>query len=604
MRKINAVLVLKMKINKSQFSSIVLYSAFVVSVVFLFVIAGLSYRQIKSLSEAEKWVIHSHEIRAGLQELLLNIKRAETAQRDYLGTGEIDFLAPYHLSLTKSKKSFETLKELTKDNPEQQQKLEVLNKLISDRIALLNIALKRQSEVAITDSLRQIILTAHNTDAAINKLSDVIVENEQVLLRQREEIHDRENRLSPLTFLIISFFSLQIFIAAFFKIRADINEMKKVNNQLLITNETFEHAEQIAGMSNWTWNIESNVLSYSANQYRLLGCEPNEFEPTVESFTAFVHPEDRQIITDAGTKVLTESVATPAFFRVIRKDGELRYFKSIGKIIEDNYGKKILIGINLDVTEQHLKDKELEEKIFDLERSNSELSAFNHVASHDLQEPLRKIQTLISRIAEKDSPTLSDKAKEYFQRTQVAANRMQTLINDLLQFSRANKAEKVLVPTDLNLLLENSLQELGILIEETGVVLKFAILPTLNVIPFQIQQLFANLIGNALKYRKADVKPIIKIETKTVAGKELNFPLADASKNYCLVTVSDNGIGFEHQYADTIFTLFQRLHHDVEYSGTGIGLTICKKIVENHKGFISAQSAVGEGAAFSVYLPI
>jgi light-regulated signal transduction histidine kinase (bacteriophytochrome) len=335
-----------------------------------------------------------------------------------------------------------------------------------------------------------------------------------------------------------------------------------------------------------------------------LGCKPDEFEPTVENFMKFVHPDDRHIIEEGGRKVLEDAQAEPAFFRVIRKDGELRYFKSIGKIIKDNYGKDIVIGINMDVTEQHLKDNTLEEKIFDLERSNSELSAFNHVASHDLQEPLRKIQTLISRIVEKDSATLSDKAKEYFERTQVAANRMQTLISDLLQFSRAAKADKIFYPTDLNVLLENSIQELGDLIEENGVVIKYPILPTLEVIPFQIQQLFTNLIGNALKYRKAEAKPIIKIESNIVLGQELNFPIADAKKNYCLITIADNGIGFEQQYAETIFTLFQRLHHNSEYSGTGIGLAICKKIVENHKGFIAAEGIPSEGAIFSIYLPV
>lgn len=594
---------MKILFNKNQLSYIILYGALFVSIFLLFIIANISYKQIKSLSIAEEWVSHSHEIHAEVQKLLLNVKRAEVAQRNYLVTGEIDFLRPYHSSLTKVKRSFTILKELTIDNKEQQHNIEALNNSINVRVNLLEARLKKKSKIELNDTLKQIIIDAQDIDSNINTLSDRIVQIESDLLEQREENRAYESRLSPPAFLLVAIFSLLIFVASFFAIRADLIELKKINNQLLITKETFEHAEQIADMSNWCWNIESNVLSYSANQFRLLGCVPGEFEPTVENFMKFVHPDDRHIVEEGGRKVLEHSQAIPSFFRIIRKDGELRYFKSIGKIITDNYGNKIVLGINLDVTEQHLKDRILEEKIFDLERSNSELNAFNHVASHDLQEPLRKIQTLISRIVEKDSSTLSEKAKEYFERTQVAANRMQTLINDLLQFSRANRVDKVMVSTDLNLLLENSIQELGILIEENGAVIQYPSLLILEVIPFQIQQLFTNLIGNALKYRRTDVKTVIKIETSIIPGKELTYPFANTEKNYCLITIADNGIGFEQQYAETIFTLFQRLHHNTDYSGTGIGLAICKKIVENHKGFIAAQGTPGEGTIFSIYLP-
>ncbi|MGK4568679.1 sensor histidine kinase [Flavobacterium sp. 3HN19-14] len=328
------------------------------------------------------------------------------------------------------------------------------------------------------------------------------------------------------------------------------------------------------------------------------------FEPTIEKFLEFVHPDDRHIIEEGGEKALKEQTASIAYFRVIRKDGELRYFKSIGKMIIDNYGKRILIGVNADITDQFLKDKILEEKLFDLERSNKELSAFNHVASHDLQEPLRKVQTLISIIKDKDHDTLSEKAKEYFTRIQVAANRMQKLIDDLLLFSRANKADKIFEKTDLNEILEHSKTELAEEIDEKKATIQSLLLPTLNVIPFQIQQLFINLIGNSLKYCQNDVPPVITISSKIVSGKEMpkSWKVIPDKKFY-KITLEDNGIGFEQQYAKTIFTLFQRLHDNNEYSGTGIGLAICKKIVENHKGFIVADGKPNQGCIFTIFLP-
>jgi light-regulated signal transduction histidine kinase (bacteriophytochrome) len=179
---------------------------------------------------------------------------------------------------------------------------------------------------------------------------------------------------------------------------------------------------------------------------------------------------------------------------------------------------------------------------------------------------------------------------------------MRILIQDLLQFSRTNKAEKVFEEADLNSLLENSKQELAQIIEDKKAVIENNELPILNVIPFQIQQLFTNLISNSLKYSKEDTTPIIKINCSTIVANEEEI-LPNNNTKYHKITVADNGIGFEQEYAKKIFILFNRLHNKNEYEGTGIGLAICKKIVENHKGFIFAKGTANEGATFTIYLP-
>ncbi|WP_395043104.1 ATP-binding protein, partial [Flavobacterium sp.] len=181
--------------------------------------------------------------------------------------------------------------------------------------------------------------------------------------------------------------------------------------------------------------------------------------------------------------------------------------------------------------------------------------------------------------------------------------RMRILIDDLLQFSRTNKTEKVFEVTDLNLLLENAKQELAQNIEDKNATIESNVLPYLNVIPFQVQQLFTNLIGNSIKYSKENVAPIIKISSSMVVAQ--NDVLLPRNKNkFHKITIKDNGIGFNQEYADRIFVLFSRLHNKNEYTGTGIGLAICKKIVENHKGYIFAKGQINEGATFTVYLPI
>ena len=246
-------------------------------------------------------------------------------------------------------------------------------------------------------------------------------------------------------------------------------------------------------------------------------------------------------------------------------------------------------------------NESLERKNRELERSNDEMTSFSYVASHDLQEPLRKIQTFTRLIVEKDFPALSDKGKDYFHRMEAAAQRMQVLIDDLLTFSRTNTLPKEFKLTDLNQLLENVKKEIKDSIEEKNVRVEATALPEANVVAFQFRQLLENLLLNSIKYSRPDVNPEIKISAETVSGKDIEGLARE--KNYIKISIRDNGIGFEQEYSEKIFELFQRLHGKHEYPGTGLGLAICKKIVQNHHGLITAEGYPGEGALFTVYIP-
>ena len=257
------------------------------------------------------------------------------------------------------------------------------------------------------------------------------------------------------------------------------------------------------------------------------------------------------------------------------------------------------------------QNEEKEKRAAELIIANKELLAFTYISSHDLQEPLRKIQIFISIILRNENENLSEGGKHNLERTQLAAGRMQQLIDDLLAFSRISTTELKFEKTNLNLILEEVKADLKEVINEKKAIIETAELGTVNIIAFQFQQLLYNLISNALKFSKTDVPSRIVLSSRIEKGSKLTSqnPLIkegrslSPAKNYCHITVSDNGIGFEPHFSERIFGVFQKLHGKEVYGGTGIGLAIVKKIVENHNGIITATSELNKGATFDIYFP-
>ena len=296
----------------------------------------------------------------------------------------------------------------------------------------------------------------------------------------------------------------------------------------------------------------------------------------------------------------------------VRKNGTLFWASVVITAVHNK--KNDVIGfskVTHDLTEKKKADDklklnalELEQKNAELEQMNKELQSFAYISSHDLQEPLRKIQTFATQIIERESENLSDVGKDKFHRMQNAAKRMQTLINDLLSYSRTNVQERVFEKTDLSKIIDEVKEDLKEELEQKGAVIEKHKTCVIDLIPFQFRQLLYNLVSNAVKFSKADIPPVVKIDSKIVNGSVLNNEKAQPNTDYCHVSVSDNGIGFDQQYSAKIFEVFQRLHGKLEYTGTGIGLAIVKKIVENHNGFITASGEPNEGATFDIYIPV
>ena len=376
------------------------------------------------------------------------------------------------------------------------------------------------------------------------------------------------------------------------------------NKNLSIANETFGESEKIGAFGTWQWFPKDGYFSFSKNLIRLYGFDPENFEHELKNFLPAIHPEDKHIVNER-TKKMYEGQEVKAFVhRIYRADDhKLRYHSVSSKKIKDPAVGEYMLFITRDITEEYLDKQNIEEKNILLEANNKELQAFNYVASHDLQEPLRKIETFISRLYDKDNDHLSDSGKQYLERIQFSAGRMRKLIDDLLQFSRSTRADQKFEYTELDELMQNAIEELQTTIEEKNATINLEPLPMLKVIPFQIQQLFVNILGNSLKYSKDGVPPVIDLKVTELESDKEPLILKKSKKIYFKLEFTDNGIGFEQQYADKIFTLFNRLHDKDEFAGTGIGLAICKKIVENHNGYIYAEGTPGVGAKFTIFLP-
>ena len=253
--------------------------------------------------------------------------------------------------------------------------------------------------------------------------------------------------------------------------------------------------------------------------------------------------------------------------------------------------------------ERKRAEDELRASAARLAHSNRELQDFASVASHDLQEPLRKIQAFGDRLKTKCAAELTDEGRDYLARMQNAAGRMQTLINDLLTFSRVTTKTRPFTPVDLGQVAHEVAADLEVRVAEVGARVEIGDLPTVDADPLQMRQLLQNLIGNALKFRRAEEPPVVRVSAEIVPSSEARASLTVPAAEACRITVSDNGIGFDEKYLDRIFTVFQRLHGRDKYEGNGVGLAVCRRIAERHGGSITAGSVPGLGATFTVTLP-
>lgn len=309
----------------------------------------------------------------------------------------------------------------------------------------------------------------------------------------------------------------------------------------------------------------------------------------------------KRFLSTGETRVLNRTIEITA----LKRSGEEFYVAlTISPTQQD--GKTAFIAFIRDISEQKNNQQELENKTKKLELSNAYLADFAHLASHDLKEPLRKILVFADRLKQSLKAHLTDTDTSLFLRLASSAERMQLLVDDLLEFSHMSDRESELEEVDLNDKLQKVLENLELVIEEKGAKVVISNMPIVKGNRRQLLQLFHNLIGNALKYSKPQVAPVVEITSRVTSGAEAFEDIAADQREtfFHFIEVRDNGIGFEQEYAKQIFQIFRRLHGKTEYGGSGVGLAIASQVVANHQGYIWATSKPGEGATFHILLPV
>ncbi|NCI50533.1 PAS domain-containing protein [Sediminibacterium roseum] len=350
------------------------------------------------------------------------------------------------------------------------------------------------------------------------------------------------------------------------------------------------------------YNLETDRIIYMNERFE------DEFQYTVEdlaknnySIFPLLHSDDHQPFREKILECLknNDGNVSGCEYRLQSKQGKHNFYRvKLRKL----YGSYYSVHLeNISQLKEH--DRLLEQKIEELNKSNQELEEFAYVASHDMQEPLRKISTFGQRLKTQFGNVLNEDGSMYLSRMMNASENMRNLIDNLLEFSRVSRNKQAFEKVDLSELLKATIDDLDLKIDETGAVVEVDELPAIEAIPSQMRQLFFNLLHNAIKFRKKDTSLVIRITQHVLSTQEKSNYQLPRAQEYFLIKIADNGIGFEQQYAERIFQLFQRLEGKSEYPGTGIGLSICRKIVVNHKGLIFAESEPGKGTAFSVILP-
>lgn len=397
----------------------------------------------------------------------------------------------------------------------------------------------------------------------------------------------------------------------------DIDEAKRNRQALVTALEQIRLSKEAAELGTFDMDLEKGTMHWDDRCRTLFGISHHNQVSYEKDFAGGLHPDDRDRVLKIIDRLFVKTISNGDYdveYRTVgAEDGVIRWVRAKGKVYFNEQDKPTrFIGSVIDITDKAMAIQQIEKLVEErtselaeanerllqlnkeLKRSNANLEEFAHAASHDLKEPVRKIHFFTNRLREQLAARLNDTEEQSFNRIENATQRMGNLIDDLLLYSHVSQRPHETETVDLTEGVQRVLEDLDLDIEEKKAIITLGNLPSIKGYRRQLQQMFQNLISNALKYSKVDERPVIEINTQEVQ---------QSGKTYYLISVKDNGIGFAPEYAQKIFQMFTRLHGKQEYSGTGVGLSIVKKVVENHNGFIEVESEPGIGSNFKVYLP-
>lgn len=376
--------------------------------------------------------------------------------------------------------------------------------------------------------------------------------------------------------------------------------MKK---QLTLDESVLKETEDLLQYGTWVLHVPTKEVTWSPGLYKLLGYNVGLVKPSFDFFMTHVLEEYRAGLL-AVLHAPAEQKDFDLTFEVRTYTDEIKTLSSKGKFLRDELGTVTkIVGVLKDVSELRQYQLGQEKALRDLYRTNKELEEFAYVASHDLQEPLRKITMFTERLNAKYGNTIDQEGRVFMSRILASTENMKALIDNLLEFSRTTRSSRNFSSVDLNVVLQDVIANLQVKIEESKAKIRVHELPTFDAIPTEMRQLFTNVLSNAIKFQPAGQEPMITITSIKATPEEVKQMQLDPRKRYYHISIADNGIGFEQMYEERIFQIFQRLHGKSEYPGSGIGLAICKKIADNHGGIIRASSVPDKGSVFSILLP-
>lgn len=572
----------------------------------------LAYQQYRQ-EEDNEWVVHTYQVMDHVKAVEALLVDAETGARGYASTQDSVFLEPYRQARPQIESNLGNLPQLVADNPAQQQRARQLNQLAKAKVAVVD-RLVRTKPSPASPAWHALLKQGKQRMDAVRQHVRAMTAVEQALLKTRQERARNTNRYTLGLTGLIGGLAMIAFWQAYGLIQQSLT--RRLQAQVA--------ARQSADLLRTViHNVPTGLVLYQA--VRDPAGEIIDFiytlsNPVNDRVAGRQAGELLQVSLLAHSPVTRTNGVYEDLVQVVRSGqplSRLRHFQSdrVQGWFDTRYVKQedgVLVSF-LDVTAlkeaqltQQQQAQALERANQELQRSNASLQSFAFVASHDLQEPLRKIEAFGNLLVELYAKELDEQGINYLQRMQVAAQRMAHLIRALLNYARLGNAPTVVAPVSMSGLVDEILDDLETAITRSGVQITVGELPTLPGEVTQLRQLLQNLISNAIKFSQKPGGGLaqVAVNSRLVAEGQLPAGAPAAARGaYWEIGVSDNGIGFDVQYLDRIFEAFQRLHSDKQFSGSGIGLAICKRVVENHGGWITADSQPGEGATFWVYLP-
>ncbi|MBL7835664.1 MAG: CHASE3 domain-containing protein [Cyclobacteriaceae bacterium] len=595
---------------------------FLSTLIVLIFISLMTYRNLNNYINEVKLVRHSSVVFRLVENVLSAVKDAETGHRGFQLTKDSSYLEPYHASIRELPDMLRDLDSLVQDNFLQSRHVDTLQLLINDQYLLISRILSNaeRSSLYMDRYESKLLKDGKENMTRIRNVISRIRSVEEELYTNRIATEEGYRNIAPFSLLAFSIISVFGVAFLFSRVMGALDQKRMAEIGL---KENLKTLEREVSEKQFAQRTIQNILDHSLDGIMAFSSVRDEQGEIVDFqwlLANFISAQTLgrgkgdlagkrllDVVPDAKKsglfqiyKGVVDTSVSQQFEREFDFSGEVRWFYMAAVKLDDG-----LIVTYTDVTEKNVAESRLTQYAEELKRSNQDLEQFAYVASHDLQEPLRKIRAFGDRLAARYEDKLDEVGVEYISRMQQASARMQKLIEDLLSFSRISSGHDQFARVDLTAVVNEVVDDIeGQILREKA---KVGVREIAEITGDrgQIRRLFQNLISNAIKFHKPGALPVVEIfgsvVTGTEAEKEFGFPLSESS--YVRIVVKDNGIGFDEKYAEKIFNIFQRLQGRAEYEGTGIGLAICRKIMSNHRGYIRAQSVINEGSEFILIFP-